>query len=130
MKLILEILLFSVRTMDIQFEEIKEFTRRNHTGDMVLRTIKRVELLNKKKFVTAALDKKTRTFVVYMTVLPTTSIYPSIKAQIQVFIAKKASIEILAKYSDYDNVFLPDLGIDLFKHTRINDHAIYFLEEK
>ena len=43
-------------------------------------------------------------------------------------IAKKAPIKIAAEYSDFADVFSPDLAFELSEHTGINDHTIDLVE--
>ena len=50
---------------NVQFVE-KELTWRSYTTAEALPTTKRVELINKKEFAKAALDEKSKTFIVYM----------------------------------------------------------------
>ena len=52
------------------------------------------------------------------------NVHPFRRPQISGLIAKEASIKISAKYSDFADVFSPDLASKLPKYTRINDHAI------
>ena len=53
---------------DVQFVE-KELTWRSYTTAEALPITKRVELINKKEFAKAALDEKSKTFVVHVTSL-------------------------------------------------------------
>ena len=39
-------------------------------------------------------------------------------------IAEEAPTKVPAKYSNFVNVFSPDLASELSEHTKINDHAI------
>ena len=78
--------------------------------------------MEKKEFAAAALNLGYETFVVYITSLSSTPLDG--KPQISGLIAKKASTKVPAKYSDFADVFFPDLVSKLPKHTRINDHAI------
>ena len=43
-------------------------------------------------------------------------------------IAEEASTKVLAEYSDFADVFSPDLASELPEHTRINDHAIELVD--
>lgn len=61
---------------------------------------------------------------------PVTSIHLSRKAQSGSLISNKASTEIPTGYLDYADIFLPDLTIELLKHTKTNNHAIDLVEEK
>lgn len=90
--MILKIFLFSFSDRNIQFAEVKELTRKNHTIITTLPPTKKIKFINKKKFAAAVLDKKTEIFVVYIAILLATSIYPSRKAQIRALIAKDALI--------------------------------------
>lgn len=42
----------------------------------------------------------------------------------------KSPTELPAEYSDYANIFSPDLVIELHDNTRINDHNIQLIEDK
>ena len=53
---------------DIQFAE-KELTWRSYTAKKALPTTQRVELIDKKKFAKAALDKNIEAFIVHMSFL-------------------------------------------------------------
>lgn len=68
---------------DIQFLE-KELTWRSYTTAEALPNTKRVELIDKKEFIKAALDEESETFVVYVLALqaPEMTIHPSQTAQI------------------------------------------------
>ena len=88
--------------------------------------------MGKKEFAAAALNSESETFVVHVASLssdasPSSSpldIHPSRKPQISGLIAKEAPTMVSAKYSDFADVFSPDLASKLPKHTRINNHAI------
>ena len=107
-----------------------------YTNKEALLTTKYVELVGKKKFVVAALDLESETFVVYIVSLgfdasPSSSpldVYPFRRPQISGLIAEKAFIKVSAKYSDFADVFSPDLASKFPKHTGINDHAIELVE--
>ena len=43
-------------------------------------------------------------------------------------IAEEASTKVLAEYSDFADVFSPDLASELPKHTGINDYAIELVD--
>ena len=57
-------------------------------------------------------------------------IYPSRQIQIRLLLADKAPTEVLLKYSDYTDVFLFDLAIELSENTGMNEHAIKLVEVK
>ena len=50
------------------------------------------------------------------------------KAQIAYLKADKASTKVPNKYANFIDVFLPKLAAELFKHMKINDHAIELVD--
>lgn len=67
--------------------------------------IKRVEFINKKEFVDRILDKSIETFVMYIALLETISIYPILKVHIFFLLINKTIIKVLFKYLNYANIF-------------------------
>ena len=53
-----------------------------------------------------------------------TQIKAQSEAKIRVLLFDKASTEILAKYSDYSNIFSVKNAAKLLKNIKINKHAI------
>ena len=104
----------------------KEFTWRSYTTTKALPTTKQVELINKKEFAKAALDKNFETFVVYVVSFSSTpfNVHLFCKSQISGLTAKKILPKVPAKYLDFADFFSPDLASKLLKHTGINDHTI------
>ena len=49
--------------------------------------------------------------------------------QIATLVANEALISISTEYSDFADVFFPELASKLFKHTGINDHAIELVND-
>ena len=95
----------------------------------MLSTTRRIELVGKKEFAAAALNPEHEAYVVYVMSLcsiPLASfnVHPSWEPQISGFIAKRASTKVLTEYSDFVDVFSPDLAMELLEHTKINTHAI------
>ena len=76
------------------------------------------------------LDENSKTFVVYITSFSSTPfvVYPSRRLQIFRLIAEKSLTKVPAEYSDFVDVFSPDLAFELLKHTEINDHAIKLVD--
>ena len=75
------------------------------------------------------MDENIKAFVVYISSFRSKiTIYPVRKAQIALLLAKK--VTILAKYSDFANVFLEELPNIFPEQIRINDHAIKLEEGK
>ena len=99
--------------------------------------------MGKKEFAAAALDPESETFVVHVASLssdasPSSSpldvpvasfdVHPSRRPQISGLIAEEAPTKVPAKYSDFADVFSPNLASKLPKHTKINDHTIELVE--
>ena len=88
--------------------------------------------MSKKEFAAAALDLESETFVVHVASLsfdtsPNFSpldVHPFRRPQIFGLIAERAPTKVPAEYSDFADVFFPDLASELPKYTGINDHAI------
>ena len=109
-----------------------------YTSEEALPTTIRIELVGKKEFALAALDSESETFVVYVASLssvasPSSSpleldIHPSSRPQIAGLIAEEAPTKVPAKYSNFADVFSPNLVSELPKHTGINDHAIELVD--
>ena len=101
----------------------------------MLPTTKCVGLVSKKEFAAAVLDPEHETYVVHVASLssiPLASfdIHPSRESQISGLIAEEAPTKVPAEYSDFADVFSPDLAMELPKHTEINIHAIDLEESK
>ena len=109
---------------------------KTYTAEESLPTIRRVKLVGKKEFPAAALDPESETFVVHVASLssnasPSSSpldVHPSRRPQISGLIAEEAPTTVPAEYSDFADVFSPDLASELPEHTGINDHAIELVE--
>ena len=102
---------------------------KTYTTKEALPTTRCVELVGKKEFVAAALNPEHETYVVHVASLSSTplaslDVHLFREPQISGLIAKKAPTKVPAKYSDFADVFFPDLASELPEHTGINDHAI------
>ena len=94
--------------------------------------------MGKKEFAAAALDPEYETYVVHVASLSSTplaslestplNVHPSRRPQISGLIAKEAPTKVPAEYSDFADIFFPDLASELPKHTGINDYAIELVE--
>ena len=94
--------------------------------------------MGKKEFAAAALDPESETFVIHVAslssdALPSSSlleldVHLFCKPQVSGLIAKKTPTKVLAKYSDFADVFSPDLVSELLEHTEINNHAIELVD--
>ena len=95
--------------------------------------------MGKKEFVAVALDPKSETFVVHIAslgfnVLPSSSllkldVHLFWRPQISGLITEKAFTKVLAKYSNFADVFSSDLTSELSKQTEINNHAIELVDD-
>ena len=75
------------------------------------------------------MDKNTKIFVVYIALLISKiTIYQAWKAQIALFIIKK--VIILAKYTDFANLFLKKFAKVLSKSTGINEYFTKLVKSK
>ena len=120
---------------DVKFLK-RELWWRSYTIKEVLPTTKRVKLVEKKEFTAAALDPEYKTFVIYVTSLESPSntqkgdVHLSRRAQIAALVTNKASTSIPNEYSDFADVFSPELALELPEHTSINDHAIELVDDR
>lgn len=76
------------------------------------------------------LNKKDKTFVIYILALNIVdwNIYPSEYIQIALLEIEKVTIPF--KYIDYTNIFLLDFAVELPKHTSINNYFIDVIDDK
>ena len=92
--------------------------------------------MGKKEFAAIALDLEHKPYVVYVGSVSSNAspsysplnVHPFLRPQISGLIAKKALTKVPAKYSDFADVFSPDLASELPKNTGINDYAIKLVE--
>ena len=89
--------------------------------------------MGKKEFVDTVLDPEHETYVVLVaslssTLLASLDVHPSRRPQVSDLIAERAPTKVLVEYSDFADVFSPDLASELPKHTGINDHAIELVD--
>lgn len=109
----------------------KKFILKSYTTTKPLPITNKVELIDKKEFAKAALDKNSETFMIHIaSILETISIYPVRGTQNALLQADKALIKILAKNSDYIDIFSPKLAMELPKTIGINENAIDSIEGK
>lgn len=92
-------------------------------------TTRKIKIINKKKFLATALNKKDKTFVVYMA---TFSINFNIYAfwQAEIFLLEIEKVTISSKYTDYINVFSLDSAAELPKDTGINNYFTDLIDNK
>ena len=118
--------------VDMQFVE-KKHKQKSYTNAEVLPTTKRVELINKREFVAATLDKNAETYVIHVVILsmaPTMQVHPLCQAQVGQLLTDKAPIKVPPEYLDYADVFLFDFAMELPENTDMNEHVIKLIEGK
>ena len=78
MKVVLEMLFLTFSNINIWFAE-QELVWRTYSAAKILLTTRKVEIIGKKEFAAAALNKEDETFVVHMAALCVmhSSVYPS-----------------------------------------------------
>ena len=116
----------------------RELQWRTYSTEKALPTTKRVKLVGKKEFAAVALNPKSEIFVVHIAslssdVLPSSSplkldVHLSRRPQISGLIAKEAPTKVFAKYSDFVDIFSPDLASELAEHTGIKYHTIKLVD--
>ncbi len=76
MKVVLEILFLSLSNADVKFAKLGRITCISYTAAEVLPTTSWVELIDKRQFTKAILDKNCETFIVHISALEATTIHP------------------------------------------------------
>ncbi len=76
-EIVLGIPFFSLSNADVEFVELGKLTWRIYIAAEALPTTSWVELIDKREFARAALDKNSETFVIHVSALEATTIYPS-----------------------------------------------------
>ena len=107
-----------------------------YTTKKALSTTKHVELVGKKEFAAITLDQEHKTYVVHVRSVSSfassrfslLNMHLFCRPQIASLIAKKVFTKISAKYSNFADIFSPDLVSKLPKHIEINDHAIELID--
>ena len=127
----------TLSSVDVDFSG-QELWWRTYTTKEALPTTSCVELVGKKEFAAAALDPEYKTYIVHVASLSSIplaslgstplNVHPFQSSWISSLIVKKASTKVPAKYSDFVDVFSPDLTSELLEHSGINDPAIELVE--
>ena len=119
-------------------------TLKSYTTKKALSITKWVQLVDPKEFVIAALDIVSEAFIVYIAIREQEEMamnsdkkaqiegQSGAKSKIQVgaLILNKAVTEVLAEYSNYNNIFLAENTVELSEHTKINNYAIKLEKDK
>ena len=130
-EVILRMSFLKISNVDVSFGE-RILTWKSYTTNEALLTTKRVQRVDPKEFVIAALDANSKTFVVHVIVWEREEMpmYLEKQAQIGALLFDKASIEVQMEYFNYSNVFLAKNAVELAENTGINEHAIELEEGK
>lgn len=91
--------------------------------------IKQVELIKRKEFIVVAFDSNNKTFVVYIASLTSTNIHSFCTIQIALLIQNNTSIVVSSKYTDFANIFFPNLATKLLKQTGVNNYLINLVKD-
>lgn len=131
MEVICKILFLTLSNVQIDFNDW-ELRWKSYNSAEVLFTTCKVELVRKKEFTAAAFDPDGEAFVVHVTSIVNSDpiMYLSHQAKIALLKADEAHIAILSKYTNFADVFFPNLIIKLLKYTEINDHTIELIDSK
>ena len=88
--MVLEMPFFTFNNANIKFAQ-KKFIRKSYIAAKALLTTKRIEIINKKEFTKATLDKNVKTFVIHVKSLSLTLIliYLAQEVQIALLVLKK-----------------------------------------
>ena len=80
------------------------------------------QIVDPKEFVITALDVNSKTFVVHVAIQKREEmpVHSKKQAQVGTLLFDKAFTEVLAKYSDYSNVFSAENAAKLPENTEIN----------
>ena len=122
-EVVLEMSFLILSNANIKFAQ-KKLTWRFYTTAKALSTIKQVEIIDKKEFTKAALDKNDKAFVMHVTSFNLNSMlrYTIREAQIALLVTKE--VKILNTYSDFSDVFLEEKALILSEATKLNQHVI------
>lgn len=111
----------------------KELEQKSYIATEALSIIKKVEFIDKKRFMAVALDKNIETFIVYVAILFTAliiQVYSTRQVQVSLLFANKSPVEDLPKCLDYTDIFLFDFTMELPENIYINKHVIKLEEDK
>ena len=136
-EVVLGMLFLKLSNANVSFGE-ETLTWKSSTTNKALPTTKRVQLVDPKEFVIAALDADSKLFMVHVAIKMCEKMPVHFerqaqiqdKAQVGALLLEKAFTKVLAEYSDYSNVFSAENAAELPKNTEMNEHAIELEEDK
>ena len=120
-----------ISNADVSFGE-GTLTWKTYTTNKALPTTERVQIIDKKDFVIAALDANSETFVVHVAFREREGmpVHSERQAQVGALLFNEAPTEVPAEYSDYSDVFSAEHAAELPENTGMNKHAIELEEGK
>ena len=142
-EVILGMSFLKISNVDMSFSE-ETLMWKFYTTNKVLPIIEQVQLIDPKKFVIAALDADSKTFIMHVAIWKQKemAINPDKKAQIKAqsgaqsgaqigaLVFNKAPTEVSAEYSNYNNVFSAENVAELPENTGMNEYIIKLEEGK
>ena len=130
-EVILEMLFLKISNVNMSFGE-GTLTWKTYTINKALPITKRIQIINKKDFVIAALDANSETFVVHVAIREREEmpVHSERQTQVGALLFDKAFTKVSAEYSDYSNVFSAENAAELPENTGMNEHAIELEEGK
>ena len=138
-EIILGMFFLKFNNADMPFDG-KILMQKTYTTNKALSTIEQVQIINKKNFVIVALNIDNKMFVIYMIIQEQKKMLVYFKRQAQIkaqnetqvgaLLFNKAFIKVLAKYFNYNNIFLVENIVELPENTGINEHAIKLKKDK
>ena len=136
-EIVFEMLFLTWSGVNINFSG-RQLRSRTYIIEKALPIARPIELVGKKEFAAAALDLEHETYLVHVASLSSTlfasfepillNIHAFQRPQISGLIVKKAPMMVPAKYSDFADVFSPDLASELLEYSKINNNAIKLVE--
>ena len=130
-EMILGMPFLKISNADVSFGE-GTLTWKTYTTNEALPTTERVQIVDPKEFVIAALDVDSETFVVHVAIREREEmpVHSKRQAQVRALLFDEAPTEVPAEYFDYSNVFSVENAEKLPENTRINEHAIELEKDK
>lgn len=91
-----------------------------------LSIMKKVEIINRKKFAAAALEPEKEVFVVYVTTSEVQEVDAHLikKAEIAFFLTEKGPAKVPNNYANYADMFLLEPTAKILKHNKMNNVPI------
>ncbi len=123
--LVFGISFFTMSNANINFQT-QNLHQRSYIIKEMLLTIRKIELIGKKKFIVTALNLNYETFIIYIA-----AININFDANDEVHSLKKTnetSIEVFNEYADFVNVFSSKLVTKFLKYISISNHTIKLVD--